>query len=796
MSCHSSVRQYSGDLSDKKVFKVALLGNPNVGKTTLFNALTGDHQTVGNWAGVTVEKKEGYFVLGDALVNIVDLPGMYSFDGVSLDEAVASKYLLSEDFDLIVNVIDVTNLSRNLYLSYNIMLLNKPMVMVGNFGGFLTRTGVKVDYELFEKTFQTPIFPVETINRASLLSLKQFIVKHCGELCCLERSESQLDALRRTILGDDITNFVYQNKIKIDTTNPHIGNVKDEFWLSLKIIENDVSVVNYAQNALLVNSSDSDKLSLEFMNKFKDLHSGKSDVVIITQMYDNIDKCVANILDYSNAHPHKLTKTEIADSIFMHKYFGIPIFLVFMFIMFWVTQDVASVAVNFLDALSGAFFVAGSRDALTLLNAPEWLMVVVSDGLGTGVQVLLTILPTIFTLMFAFNFLENSGYLARVAFLLDKFLTKAGLPGKVFMPMIIGFGCNVPAIIGTRILHSRKERIISCIIMPFMSCGARLPVYALFTAAFFPDNKAVVMFSLYVTGFMVAIGFVSIFRKFFNINKVSTMIMELPAYRVPRFTVLYTMTIFLTKRFFVRGGKALIGVVLILGFLNAFKVQDVDTGKDVSLLELASIKAVPVFYPLGIHEENWPAVTALFVGVLAKEAVVQTITVLYNPPEVGADDAALTWTKVGNDYVQGVIDAFATIPDSVSQIIGYILHPFSPADVLSEDNYAIIPKLQQYFVGGPTQAYAYLLAVLLYFPCVATFATLYKEIGLYYASVGAYNTLSVAWCTSVMFYQLTTEHNILYIGIAVLVFIIGIALVRFAIISDKENEKSEEIHAY
>jgi len=500
----------------------------------------------------------------------------------------------------------------------------------------------------------------------------------------------------------------------------------------------------------------------------------------------------ATIREYAKRVKRKVQSkrsfSETFDSFVLNKWLGIPFFLLVMYLLFWLVQQFAGAFIDFFDILADTIFVTGLGTVLTSVGSPDWLRILVADGIGGGIQTVATFIPLVFVLFFFLSFLESSGYMSRAAFVADRFMQRIGLPGKAFVPMMVGFGCTVPAIMATRTLETKKDRYMTIFMAPLMSCGARLPVYILFAAAFFPAHQGLVVFSLYVVGILIAIATGLFLKKTMFRGEPSTFVMELPPYHAPRVGTLLKHAWSRTSIFVKRAGVVIVIVMTVLGFLNSFKVptseglSQTNTGiesiskepEQQTALAVIGKAITPIFVPMGIEKDNWPASVGILTGLFAKEAVVGTLGGIYAQLESQGSLVELqeapeeeTWSFWG-----GIRDAFSSISENISGAFTSFKDAMGLGDVggSQEDvagavdaDVGLFKQLQDHFTKGPWQAYAYLLFILIYFPCIAVLGVIRKEAGLLitYLSVG-YLTV-IAWIIATLFYQITIGHTLLWI---------------------------------
>jgi len=659
-------------------FRIALIGNPNCGKTTLFNALTGSHQKVGNWPGVTVEKKIGTFTDKNRDCVIVDLPGIYSLeqDYLGLDEQIARDYLAAGDFDVILNIIDAGNLQRNLILTQQLLELGLPVVVAVNMLDVAEREGITVDTESLADHFDAPVAPI------------------------IASKQQGLDDLLVQLFTADATG----RETEVLTNEEFVGD---------KIIK------RYQRAETIVNGA--------------------------VQMV-----------------PVEHTMTERLDKWVLNRWLGIPIFLVMMYLMFTVAVNVGAVFIDFFDVMFGALMVDTPRWFLESVNAPAWVIVLLADGLGGGIQLVATFIPVIGALFLCLSLLESSGYMSRAAFVVDRLMARIGLPGTAFVPLIVGFGCNVPAVMAARSLGRESDRLLTISMAPFMSCGARLTVYALFAAALFPTNGQNVVFGLYLLGIAMAVLTGSLFRKQIFDEEMTPSFQEMPTYHVPVLRNILLTSWFRLKSFVFRAGRTIVLVVIGLSFLNSVGSDGSFGNEDSEQSMLATLGKgmTPLFKPIGLKEDNWPATVGLFTGLFAKEAVVGTLDALYNddsrtnegggarPDLLDAGKEALLTIKInGADLLSNLGDPLGIGIESDSSLA-------SPAEAQGVAGATLTNMATQF--GTQFAAFCYLVFILLYAPCVAVLGVIAKESGNRWMLLTFGWTTGLAYVTASCLYQLGT----------------------------------------
>ncbi len=732
----------------KTDFTVGVVGNPNCGKTTLFNALTGARQHVGNWPGVTVEKKTGEYGFDHKLIELVDLPGTYSLeaadDQVSLDEKVARDYVASQQADLIINIVDASNLERNLYLTSQLIEMRVPMILVLNMMDTVKQRGIKIDVAFLEQFLGCPVIPVTASIKGGIGSLKAAINSAAITKPIPSVKISYISALEQAIA--DISPLL------VEAAQRHHCDLR---WLAVRLLEDDTLAKQFAGTALL-------PTVVQLQRRVEAETDDEIDILAADARYGFVNELAAGAVCKLNEVSRHTT--DRIDNIVLNRFLGIPVFLLVMYAMFMFTINIGSAFVDFFDQAVGALLIDGLSLALTDLNWPQWLIVLITNGVGGGIQVVATFIPIVGFLFMFLSALEDSGYMARAAFVMDRFMRMIGLPGKSFVPMIVGFGCNVPAIMATRTLESQRDRILTNLMNPFMSCGARLPVYALFAAAFFPVGGQNLVFGLYLLGIAVAVMTGLIMRHTLFKGESAPFIMELPAYHMPTLRGVFIRTWDRLKSFLFNAGKVIVPMVLVLNFLNALGTDgsfgQENTNK--SVLSEIGRSLTPAFKPMGIEKDNWPATVGIFTGVLAKEAVVGTLDALYSQMAATGSSAA---EQAPFSLEQALIDACLTVPKNLQDVADNLLDPLglnigtvndiAAAAGEQEVNTGTFTAMQQSF-DGKAGAFAYLLFILLYAPCVAATAAIYRETNLNWTVFVMLWTTGIAYMAATVFYQAMT----------------------------------------
>ena len=759
----------------KTDFTVGLVGNPNCGKTTLFNVLTGSRQHVGNWPGVTVEKKTGEYSHAGKLIKLVDLPGTYSLeaadDQVSLDEKVARDYVASREADLIINIVDASNIERNLYLTSQLIEMRVPMILVLNMMDTVKQRGVKIDCEFLAEQLGCPVIPITASTKEGISYLKTQVNNAANSKPIPSAHIMYADALEKAIsaITPDLITIAAQYRC-------------DLRWLAVRLLEDDTLAKQYAGSTYI-------PIVTQLQRKVELETEDDIDILAADARYGFVNgliqKSVCRINEVSRH------TTEKIDNIVLNRYLGIPAFLLVMYAMFMFTINIGTAFVDFFDQSVGAILVDGLRLVLTGIDFPDWLVVLITQGIGGGIQVVASFIPIIGFLFMFLSALEDSGYMARAAFVMDRFMRMIGLPGKSFVPMIVGFGCNVPAIMATRTLENKRDRILTNLMNPFMSCGARLPVYALFAAAFFPVGGQNLVFALYLLGIAVAVLTGLIMRHTLFIGESAPFIMELPAYHLPTFRGVFIRTWDRLKSFLINAGKVIIPMVLVLNFLNALGTDGSfgQENSDKSVLSEIGRGLTPLFKPMGIEKENWPATVGIFTGILAKEAVVGTLDALYSKLSKGA----VIDEEIKFNLKEALLAAYLTVPANLSVIADNLLDPLGlnigtvsdMASAASEQKVkADTFSAMQHSFDGKVGAFAYLLFILLYAPCVAATAAIYRETNIGWTIFVVFWTTGIAYMTATIFYQAMTYsqhpyYSLVWISGLGCVFILVLILLWF-----------------
>ncbi len=697
------------------MIRTLLIGNPNCGKTTLFNTLTGDNQRVGNWPGVTVEKKTGSFMVNDQPFEITDLPGVYTLstttDESSQDSLITSQAVSTLPIDLIINVLDACHLERHLYLTSQLIELRTPMIVVLNMADIALQQGISFDLEALTSQLSCPVVIIQAHKKIGLSALK-------SALSTIPNAPQDLDL--------DLPLVV---KKFLSTLEKKQGN-------SLRTLP----LAFYQANRLGESATGLDCAPADL------------DIILADARYKKINQIVKVIQKKRSDMRESITAK--IDRIVLHRIWGLPIFLGVMYLMFLFAVNIGGAFQDFFDLSTKAIFVQGFAVALHGVNSPQWLIALLANGVGVGINTTLTFIPVIAAMFFFLSFLEASGYMARAAFVVDRIMRFLGLPGQSFVPMIVGFGCNVPAIMAARTLDSEQDRLLTVLMSPFMSCSARLSIYAVFVAAFFPVGGQNIVFSLYLTGIIMAVLTGLLLRKTLLKGQPSPLILELPTYHRPLFKRLCKDAGTRLRFFVTRAGRLIVPVCVILGGLNALTVSgglSEGAAHSNSLLSYAGKWLTPLFAPMGLHQDNWPATVGLLTGTLAKEVVVGTLNALYAPAELIANAAAHSF-----DCVTALKEAFLSIPHNLVNLSHAFINPIAasaPDNSASQSIYGIMATR----FDGKIGAFAYLLFILLYIPCVSTMAAIRQEASKQLMWFSILWSFLIAYAAAVIFYQSATS---------------------------------------
>lgn len=600
---------------------IALAGNPNSGKTSMFNQLTGARQHVGNWPGVTVERKEGRLKYKDSLLNVVDLPGTYSLGAYSEDEVVARDFLLYHSPDVTVNIVDTTNLQRNLYLTLQLLEMGANIVLALNMYDQVEKRQQKIDIDKLSSILGIPVVKTSASKGEGITELISTAVNIAG------KDKKPLEINYGNELEEEIKNIS-----DIIAVNNELKANYSIRWLTLKILEQDEHILEDLGHKLTVGQLD--KIN-ECIERIEIRTGEESDTIIADKRYGFISGLIKKTVKQSKSVEERVSFSDKIDGIVTNRYLGIPIFLLAMWSVFKITFAFGDPMIGWIEEFF-AYLGTVVSNLLTTVNASDFLVSLIVDGIIGGVGSVLVFIPNIFLLFLCISILEDSGYLARAAYVMDRLMSSFGLHGKSFIPLLIGFGCNVPGVMATRTLENKSDRLITILVNSFMSCSARLPVYVVFAGVFFPGNEGNVIFSLYLLGILVAIVMAKLFKSFLFKGEVSPFVLELPPYRMASLkgTIIHMWE---RGRLFIKKAGTLIFSIVVLIWVLSSLPLGVEYASQQSFIGKIGSFLSPLFAPLGLG--NWQSTAALIFGILAKEVVVGTLGVVYSVGEAGLSTA-------------------------------------------------------------------------------------------------------------------------------------------------------------
>lgn len=676
----------------KEELQIAFAGNPNCGKTTLFNAYTGANLKVANWPGVTVEKIVGSYQYQGKKLKLVDLPGIYSLTSYTMEEILTRDYVLNSSVDVIINIVDASNLERNLYLTLQLIELGRPIVLALNMMDIIEERGMKIEIAKLTQKLGIPIIPVSARKKMGLNLLMNAVLNevktkkemnekthpafdHSNTFHSLYKKEIQM------IYSDEVENLL--NKVSSLLLHKY-NKIKNPRWYALKTIEQDETVImNYPLSE-------------------KEFITASYEERIINEKYDYIEKIIEEVVIGKRS---KAEFTDKVDHILTHPMFGLPIFLCIMAFVFFLTFQVGdNLKALFEDGLE--LFSSMVLQLLNQIGVGKTLMSLIVDGIIAGVGTILTFLPNIFILFLALAYLEDSGYMSRVAYIMDGIMSKLGLSGRAFIPMLLGFGCSVPAIMASRTLENMNDRRRTILITPFMSCSARLPIYVLFSKMFFGQYAAVSAYSMYVIGIVVAMSIAYIMNKNIEKHENNTLLIELPEYKSPNIRTIFIYVWEKIKEYLSKAGTTIFVASVLIWLLLNLGPQGMVTDMSKSFGAIIGKALAPLLAPAGLG--MWQIVVALISGIAAKEVVVSSFSVLFHVNNLAAQEGM-------NSLV----------------------------DILSLYGF------------GKLNAYSLMVFCLLYIPCLATIGVIQKELkSVRWTIITMFFQLGVAWLVSSIIYQI------------------------------------------
>lgn len=732
LELESSRTHYSSRITHNESITVAVAGNPNSGKSTLINALTGSRLHVGNWPGVTVEKKSAVFEYEGTKIKLVDLPGTYSLSPYTQEEIIAGDYLVHEKPDLVINVVDATNLERNLYLTVQLLELGIPVIVAMNIYDEAVNKGYEIDIKTMEKMLGVRVIPTVATKKTGLDDLLKAITG-AADTALLPRP-------KRLNYGDDIEAAASVVESQVRNNYPQLIEKYPLRWLAFKLMEGD----SHAMES--INLGDISFIG-ETTKHLRKAHGDDIESIMADERYALASGLAHEVL--KKPEFKKMEITEKIDRIALNRFLGIPIFLAAMWLMFKLTFDFSAPFADWIDAMTTGPFKRWAEAILGFIHAPAWTTSLATDGIIAGVGFVIVFVPVIFAMMFFITFLEGSGYMARAAFVMDRAMHSIGLHGKSFIPMLLGFGCNVPAVYATRTLENPRDKALTALLIPLMSCGARLPVYVVFIGAFFPTHAGTVLWSLYVMGIGLAVLMGLIFKRTLFKGESPMFIMELPPYRMPSFRSLMIHTWEKGKHFLIKAGTYILAVSILVWFLLNLP-WGVEQRKDSYLGKMGQVIA-PALEPLGFG--NWEAASSLVSGLIAKEIVVGTMGEIYVQR---TGDTGKTEAPTLADDLKVIGTSFAT---AAKDAAGNVISTFGIASMSSEETAEETVErssLRGVIKGQftPLSAYAFITFVLLYMPCVVVAIAMRQEFGTWkwFGIAFAYQ-MALAWVVAFIIYQ-------------------------------------------
>lgn len=701
------------------MIKIAFAGNPNVGKSALINALAGSKLKVGNWPGVTVEKKEAYFTYKGQEITMVDLPGVYSLSPFSLEEKITRDFIINENPDVVINVVESTNIERNLYLTLLLQELGKPMVMALNFYDEFEKLNYTLDLKRLSSLMEMDVIKTSAIKKTGLTELLDKAIS------IAEKKENRK---QYKISFDSFIDKQYEEMkkgLQEDKSFKDILNKYSLDFVTIKLLEKDSDFLEKVQKDYSLNCAN---YFDSYIKEIEERYDEDVDTILAEKRYGKIKGVIAETLKTSLKS--RLDFTEKVDKILLNRILGLPIFLMIIAGLMTIVFNGSAPFIDWIDGFVGGFI--GKYAGILMEGTPDWLNSLVVDGIIGGVGGVMTFVPLMFFLYFFLSILEESGYMTRVAFLMDKIMRKLGLNGKAFVPMVLGFGCTVPAIYATRTLEDEKSRKLTAALAPFMSCGARLPVYGLFTAAFFGAKAGFVVMSLYLFGIVAAIILGVILKRFeyFKVDN-KALLIELPPYRIPSFKVIMNSTLTRTGRYLKKATSIILGILILLWGLTYFP-----NNGDAEKSYMAGIGRViaPVLKPTGFAD-RWETVAAIVPSIAAKEVVVGFMAQVLELPE---DEGTEEETTFAEDLKEQITGLGGAVKDSVSGIISFDIESLfaaPDAEEIEEEGRGVVEATSKLWEGdplAPLRAYSFMVFILLVVPCAVTLGAIKQEFGKEY----------------------------------------------------------------
>lgn len=704
---------------------VAFAGNPNVGKTALINSLAKSKLKVGNWPGVTVEKKEALFTYQDINIRLIDLPGTYSLTPHSIEERVCRDFLVNTPPDLIVNVIDTSNIERNLFLTSQLQELNTPMILALNMWDEFEDRGYLLDIASLESNLGIKAIPTVGPAQKGTEELLDAIIEQCGKRPIPHHLSFE------KLVEDEVQTCITAIELEL-----YAKGVSHR-WLALRLLEFDQYTIENIKNNFGIN------LSPWLKERKTQLEKGLQKK-LSTYFSDIRNQYITTTLNQALKKPttKKIELTDRIDKLFLHPLLGIPVFWGILYLVFKITFDLSGPFIDWVDGFINGFIIKWATISLEALSLPTFMISLITEGLIGGVGLVLTFVPLLICLYLLLALLEESGYMARAAFLMDRFMAKIGLHGKAFLPLLVGLGCNVPGVYASRALDNETDRKLTISVLSFFSCGAKLPIYALFTAVFFQKNQALIIFLMYLIGVVVAIFWAAILRKTAYYQAPPVFIMELPPYRFPSFKLLWA-SIWVKTRSFIQDAGTVIAVTMILLWCLINLPYGAPT--EDTLLAKSAKTLAPVFQLQGFGQ-NWEPVAAVIPGFVAKEVVVGTLAVIMKTEEI--EDA-----KTDSGFFQDIYQQIIALKDATFNALKTIVSSIIPStfEIEQSEESSLFKAIREKFT--PLTAFSYMVFNLLLLSCVAVMGAIVQEFNFKQLAYTFALTLGTAYVISGVVYQ-------------------------------------------
>ncbi len=731
-------------------FTVALAGNPNAGKSTIFNALTGSRQHVGNWPGKTVEKKSGTLKLNSHEITIVDLPGTYSLSAFSVEEIIARDFIVEDNPGAVVAVVDAANLERNLYLVMQLLEMQIPLMLALTMTDVAERRQIRIDTAQLEKLLGVPIVSMVGTKDIGFDDLKNYLQQFSAK--------PRLPENHHLLFDENLENALHQLQTLI-TADEQLSTYPTR-WLAIKLLEDD-----QALTAKITHNPQLQSALAQIAQELEVSTGEAAEILIADTRYTHIAEITRQVVQRPALDVLHLS--DRIDQLLTHRVWGIPIFFLMMWLVFQFTANVSAPYVDWIDGVIAGPITNQATALLTSLNLKDtWVAALVTDGMIASVGGILVFIPVLMTLFLAIAVLEDSGYMARAAFLMDRFMSLLGMHGKSFLPLIVGFGCTVPAIYATRTLDNEQDRKITAFLTTFMSCGARLPVYVIFGAAFFGSQSGNLIFGMYLLGIFIAVLTNLLLTKIVYKEKpIAPFVMELPPYRVPSPKSVWLNMWQRTAAFIQKAGTTILAASVAIWLLLAIPVQsggfaDVEP-KDSAYGSVSEVMS-PLFAPAGFGE--WQASGSLISGIVAKEVIVSSMTQVYVGPDdetqteveetpTLAEDAEFVVTSFGESTILTTQEFINIAPRTINLLPGVEMGEVQliNQDAGAQDNSALETELRDHF--SPLAAVTFSIFVLLYVPCMTSIGAMRHEFGTRWMWIQIFYTFGVAWLTAVIVYQ-------------------------------------------